>query len=235
MAKKTKDEAPNPNSISNRDILQRLNFLYQAGVYLSTLPGEPSSRATPSSGRPQKRSKRKRNVKHDDIRKSRVSSFDLARTYIDTMKSVGQRTVVKMDPSVKRTLCKSCNSVLIPGTSATVRVKSSSSHGHIVTYTCSTCHTSRRIPAPPVLLAEPGISSQEQGGSSSQPGGEQPATGDDQTMNVLPERVQEHGESSPAKGKKGRRTVAPRLPPFFERDVGHVVFRGNEKLEEKSP
>ena len=46
MAKKNKDEAPNPNSVANRDILQRLNFLYQASAYLSTMPNATASSST---------------------------------------------------------------------------------------------------------------------------------------------------------------------------------------------
>ncbi|KAH8979127.1 hypothetical protein EDB92DRAFT_1981313 [Lactarius akahatsu] len=37
MGKKNKDEAPNPNGVVNRDILQRLNFLYQASAYLESI------------------------------------------------------------------------------------------------------------------------------------------------------------------------------------------------------
>lgn len=32
------------------------------------------------------------------------------------------------------------------------------------------------------------------------------------------------------KAKKKR--PVPRLPPLFERKVGHIVFRGNERLED---
>src|SRR6266581_3589612 len=37
MGKKNKSEVPNPNNVVNRDILQRLNFLYQASVYLESI------------------------------------------------------------------------------------------------------------------------------------------------------------------------------------------------------
>ncbi len=45
MAKKPKDETPNANSVPNKDIIQRLNFLYQAGVYLNGVTSQsPSSK-----------------------------------------------------------------------------------------------------------------------------------------------------------------------------------------------
>jgi ribonuclease P protein subunit RPR2 len=34
-------------------------------------------------------------------------------------------------------------------------------------------------------------------------------------------------------GKKKSRT--PRLPPHFARDLGHIVFRGNERLPDAIP
>jgi ribonuclease P protein subunit RPR2 len=37
MGKKNKDEAPKPNNVLNRDILQRLNFLYQASVCMESI------------------------------------------------------------------------------------------------------------------------------------------------------------------------------------------------------
>ncbi|VDC01319.1 unnamed protein product [Peniophora sp. CBMAI 1063] len=37
MAKKSRaDEPPNPSSVANRDMLQRMNFLYQASAFLQT-------------------------------------------------------------------------------------------------------------------------------------------------------------------------------------------------------
>lgn len=35
----------------------------------------------------------------------------------------------------------------------------------------------------------------------------------------------------PGRQKRKKRGPQPRLPPHFARDVGHVVFRGNERLD----
>lgn len=81
MAKKPKDEAPNPNGVANRDIIQRLNFLYQASAYLNSVsPAGTSSLMT----RPTEKKIRKRTAQ------------DLAKTYITSMKAVGQKTTVKL-------------------------------------------------------------------------------------------------------------------------------------------
>lgn len=105
MGKKNKekdvDQVPNPNNVSNRDIIQRLNFLYQASVYLNSVGvPRPSTPAAPGdadtekmgcveSGKQEKHKRKKR-------RKEVVNTSDLSRIYIRTMKIVGQKTTVKM-------------------------------------------------------------------------------------------------------------------------------------------
>ncbi|XP_054833795.1 ribonuclease P protein subunit p21 [Eublepharis macularius] len=46
---------------------------------------------------------------------------ELARFYCHTQNSISRRLVLRQDPSVKRTVCKSCFSLLVPGVSSTVR------------------------------------------------------------------------------------------------------------------
>ena len=156
MAEKGKDQTPNPASIPNTDIIQRLNFLYQANVYLSNLSrnvppidvSHPASSAVSAREGNQAHNKSK-NPKSRHAKQSRGRSItmnELSRAYVHTMSMVGKRATVKMcvsvsnvernadliiyptvlmyactpktqprDPSIKRTLCKSCKSVLVPG------------------------------------------------------------------------------------------------------------------------
>ncbi|KAI0311770.1 RNAse P Rpr2/Rpp21/SNM1 subunit domain-containing protein [Amylostereum chailletii] len=240
MAKKDKTvTVPNPHNIQNRDVLQRLNFLYQASVYLQSispstvgdsLPTGPSNSVSAShpAVKKKKHSKFLHIQKEEKLPRRRtriVSTNDVARGYVRTMKQVAQKATVKMDPTVKRTLCKGCDAVLVPGLSASVRVQrtctypfvpipshtslissASRSHGQLVTTTCHNCHSARRIPAPPVPV--------------------------DDDMDVAMALDGEASDSDPKKSKKNKKgkTVAARLPPLFERDVGHVVFRGNEQI-----
>ncbi|XP_053158562.1 ribonuclease P protein subunit p21 [Hemicordylus capensis] len=46
---------------------------------------------------------------------------ELARFYCYTQNSISRRLVLRQDPSVKRTICKACFSLLVPGVSSTVR------------------------------------------------------------------------------------------------------------------
>ena len=112
MGKKQKEETPNNNATPNRDIIQRLNFLFQASVYLQSL--EPST-SIPISNHPsfsgKSRPKSKGKAKEIQITESskhtttsgkkkkhkrKLTTGDLARNYVQCMRIVGQKTTVKM-------------------------------------------------------------------------------------------------------------------------------------------
>ncbi|KAF9222714.1 Rpr2-domain-containing protein [Gyrodon lividus] len=222
---KNEDEIPNPNSVTNRDILQRLNFLYQASVLLNGIA--PITHSAPSDdgnhdGQPSPQFEIAAEASSQcgkvPRRRRIVTTSELSRSYVDTMKIVGQKTNVKMDPSVKRLICKGCSSVLIPGVSATVRIKNSTSHSHLVSYNCTNCRTERRIPAPPVLRAEP------------QPEENVPTVQVAEASGSSAPDTTAEGAVRPGRHKRKKKPPVPRLPPHFARDIGHVVFRGNEKL-----
>lgn len=85
MAKKPQGTAPpNPHNVPNRDIMQRLNFLYQAGTYLSSLSAIKGG-ATPTT-RPGEQT--------GEL--PLATPAYLSRAYINSMKTIGRKTVVKL-------------------------------------------------------------------------------------------------------------------------------------------
>ncbi|XP_061681868.1 ribonuclease P protein subunit p21 [Syngnathoides biaculeatus] len=48
-------------------------------------------------------------------------NVELARFYCFTQRTIAKRLVLRQDPSVKRTICKKCCSLLIPGVTTTTR------------------------------------------------------------------------------------------------------------------
>ncbi|KAI0775818.1 RNAse P Rpr2/Rpp21/SNM1 subunit domain-containing protein [Trametes elegans] len=228
MAKKNKNQEPTAtlNNVANRDIVQRISFLYQASTYLISV-----SQSLPNPLENVKERHSRKRAKKDRLRHPR-NTADLSRSYVGAMRSVGQKTMVRMDPSLKRTLCKGCDAVLIPGFTATVRVKPLRSHGGEVVYTCHACDTFKRIPAPPVFDPDAPVRDED---PTSNPTSTQ---ADTQAMdvdlgaysNVFPAA----SSSSTQKRRQSRRRDVPRIPPLFERK-GHVVFRGNERLPEEDP
>ncbi|CAG8597940.1 17822_t:CDS:2, partial [Racocetra persica] len=68
----------------------------------------------------------------------------LSRFYISTMKSIGTKQVLRIDPSIKRTLCKKCESVLLPGLTSRIRIKPKPEPQLQVM--CTQCGTARGYP-----------------------------------------------------------------------------------------
>jgi ribonuclease P protein subunit RPR2 len=117
MGKKNKDEAPNPNGVVNRDILQRLNFLYQASTYLESISRQsdvrPKARSDPSidsteevpadasgsvastlptAGLPKTQLARTERQRQRRV----IQAADIGRGYVRAMRLIGQKTTVKM-------------------------------------------------------------------------------------------------------------------------------------------
>uniref|UniRef100_A0A8C6QEH7 Ribonuclease P 21 subunit n=1 Tax=Nannospalax galili TaxID=1026970 RepID=A0A8C6QEH7_NANGA len=70
----------------------------------------------------------------------------LARFYCHTEKTIAKRLVLRRDPSVKRTLCRGCSSLLIPGLTCTQRQRRECRKGQRWTVqTCLTCQRSQRF------------------------------------------------------------------------------------------
>jgi len=218
---KRRDAGASPSGVPNRDIFQRLNFLYQASAFLQSVSAPPLSPSKPQPAAAEDLGslssaggarRRRREVRE-------IAARDLACSYVRAMREVGKKTTVKMDPSVKRTLCRACDAVLIPGTSSSVRIVPSGPHRHLIATVCLYCSATRRIPAPPaptvpraVLLA-----SEPAGAVDGRTAAEPMCTDAD--------------SSHATRARRRRRAGAPhaRLPPLFERD-GHAVFRGNEQI-----
>ncbi|KAG8744482.1 hypothetical protein FRC10_010047 [Ceratobasidium sp. 414] len=144
MGKKNKDDTGPSGTIPNRDLMQRMNFLLQASVCLQT-----AARTQPGRGAGEMQR--------------------LARKHVKTIKGIASGAVVKIDPSVKRVLCKKCSTVLVPGSTASVRVKTSGPHGKIVSYTCFSCNERRVIPAPPTKRPSSSAQDSQDGRSKTRP------------------------------------------------------------------
>ncbi|KAF8310059.1 RNAse P Rpr2/Rpp21/SNM1 subunit domain-containing protein [Cantharellus anzutake] len=197
MGKKNKNGPQSQTlSIPNKELIQRMSFLYQSTVYLGAL-----SNATP----PTSPSKRR-------------SFSNLARNQASILRSIGAKAQIRMDPAVKRSMCKSCNSILIPGSTCSTRIKSSPIHGNRRTTTCLNCHTSRSIPSPPEPRDGKETASSLIGHSEML---KEPIVTDAVSDDEL-ERCRQKLER--------RKRPTSKRPILSERDVGHIRLRGNEVI-----
>ncbi|XP_023809750.1 ribonuclease P protein subunit p21 [Oryzias latipes] len=66
-------------------------------------------------------------------------NVELARFYCFTQKTIARRLVLRQDPSVKRTLCKGCCTLLIPGVTATTRQRRKKRKTSFTVVRCLSC------------------------------------------------------------------------------------------------
>lgn len=92
------------------------------------------------------------------------------------------------------------------------------------------CKTTRRIPAPPVLDEDTSSEITEQAQPDPSNTAQHPAEDTSTAMEVDTMVPSVAVSSNAAERRKRDKGPRPRLPPLFERKVGHVVFRGNERL-----
>ncbi|CAN7939018.1 unnamed protein product [Ixodes hexagonus] len=71
---------------------------------------------------------------------SRLVSF-----YGHALHMISRRIQAKLDPSIKRTLCKKCSTLLSPGVTCTERLRGGKGKKHL-TVTCLVCGTVKRFP-----------------------------------------------------------------------------------------
>nr|CAG8678068.1 4417_t:CDS:2 [Entrophospora candida] len=113
---------PSSRQIQHRELYQRMNFLYQAATLMTATSTSNNSSI----------------VSNDNNKLASVGRF-----YINTMKTIGKKQVIRMDPSVKRTLCKKCETLLLPSITSHVRIKSCPEPG--LQITCKYCNAKKKF------------------------------------------------------------------------------------------
>lgn len=111
----TNSTPPSVNTIQNRDIMQRMNFLWQASVYLESCGSgsgyegsikrrKVNRRKGEAEGRQGQTFQEERQVEEEkeDVAKGRrkrgkmMIGSDLAKVYVEMMKCIGKRTTTGM-------------------------------------------------------------------------------------------------------------------------------------------
>ena len=72
------------------------------------------------------------------------ANWDLSRHYTMTLRTLAKKNVLRLHPSLKRNLCKSCDLLLIPGVTSQVRVREGKIQFLLIK--CLNCKTVKRFP-----------------------------------------------------------------------------------------
>ncbi|KAF9738271.1 hypothetical protein PMIN02_007182 [Paraphaeosphaeria minitans] len=131
-----KDKPAKAKGVPNKHLHSRSTFLYQAATYLTLRAGAPDPNqaldSAKSSGAPQSR-------------------HGLALQLVSDLQNVSRKGQVRLSSELKRTICKTCNTVLMPGRTATQTIENESKGGKkswadVLVMKCMRCGSKKRFP-----------------------------------------------------------------------------------------
>ncbi|CAI8509250.1 unnamed protein product [Pichia kudriavzevii] len=129
QSKKSKgsNRAPKiPNVIPKKDHFQRVSYLYKLGAMMTMAK-----------------------YVGDYDQHQQKQRDTLSRTYLNQMDLVSKKAVLKLHPSIKRTICKQCSRLLVEGLTCSIRVVNESKrqqpHCDVLELKC-VCGRAKRFP-----------------------------------------------------------------------------------------
>lgn len=132
----SKPNAPNPH------IYARINFLYQSAQLLSYNQVSDTTATATTTTHP-----------HPSSPGTGPSSANtsLSRFYLSNARAVAKKSVLRISPAVKRTICKRCDALLIPGATSTHSIVNDSRNGRkpwadVLVVECNGCGAVKRFP-----------------------------------------------------------------------------------------
>lgn len=120
-----------PKQPPNAQLFARLSHLYRASSAFATSDAgttDPSS-ATAAT----------------------AATANLSRFYLSHLRSIAMKSVIRLDPSIKRKICKRCDAFLVPGVSCTECIENKSKDGKkpwadVLIVECGACGAVKRFP-----------------------------------------------------------------------------------------
>ncbi|KAK2048734.1 RNAse P Rpr2/Rpp21/SNM1 subunit domain-containing protein [Colletotrichum somersetense] len=135
---------PKSESLSNRHAYTRVSYLHQAAAYLATVK-TPNSDSTINSSQ----ARLTPHAVHNEIRSE--TNETVARRFVSDIRAVSLKTQIRPSPSLKRMMCKYCDSFLVEGKTCSTTVENASKGGKkpwadVLVTKCKTCGNVKRFP-----------------------------------------------------------------------------------------
>ncbi|KAJ2688909.1 Ribonuclease P protein subunit p21 [Coemansia spiralis] len=153
-SKDGKDRGRGAGCLPNREVFERMNFLLQSAQFYASLPTTTTTPAAVATGATAKGKEPDEPLALDNDSSDSSSSgappqapatmLPLARFYAKEMRLVSRKSVLRMSPHIKRSICKVCLTPLVPGISSTTRVKGQKRSRRVIT-TCNYCQAQTRL------------------------------------------------------------------------------------------
>lgn len=127
-----KDKTPKAKGVPNKHLHSRSTFLYQAATYLTLQTSTAAEDLAQSNG-------------------ALHTHHGLALQLGSDLQNVSRKGQVRLSSELKRTICKTCNAVLISGRTASQAIENASKGGRkswadILVITCALCGSKKRFP-----------------------------------------------------------------------------------------
>ncbi|KAJ2058636.1 Ribonuclease P protein subunit p21 [Coemansia sp. S146] len=152
-SKDGKDRGRGAGNLPNREAFERMNFLLQSAQFYATLPTTNAAAAVTAVATAKgKESDDSTTLDNDSSGggssgtppQTSATMMPLARFYAKEMRLVSRKSVLRMSPHVKRSMCKVCLTPLLPGISSMTRVKGQKRSRRVIT-TCNYCQAQNRL------------------------------------------------------------------------------------------
>ena len=178
-----KDKQPKPKGVPNKHLHARTTFLYQAATYLTLRAGAPQQFETKKTP--------------EGLHAPQTHS-GLALQLASDLHAVSRKGQVRLSSELKRSICKTCYTVLVPGRTATQTIENESKGGRksradVVVIECTFCSTKKRFPV--------GATRQKKKSKRSKPPSTEAQvtveTGDERLSGVSPTRTTTDHASTP--------------------------------------
>ncbi|KAI1140857.1 Rpr2-domain-containing protein [Hypoxylon sp. FL0543] len=137
-----------PGSVPNRPVYSRISYLYQAAAYLASQPELKESaivtHAPEGAGQGASKECEQTTCTHH-------SKHALSRRLITDLRSSSLKSQIRLSPTMKHTICKFCDSLLIDGETSSSIVENKSKGGKkpwadVLVVTCHACGGVKRFP-----------------------------------------------------------------------------------------
>lgn len=148
-----------PGQVPNRHIYTRISFLYQAAICLAqpTLSGPISASADVDTDAGADTNMENHGDRMQDQLgpiqdgKAVTANQNMSRKLLTDMRAITQKSVIRISPRIKRSICKYCDSLLIDGQTSSSVVENKSKGGRkpwadVLVIRCHTCGREKRFP-----------------------------------------------------------------------------------------
>ncbi|KAF2629811.1 Rpr2-domain-containing protein [Macroventuria anomochaeta] len=133
-----KDKPPKPKGVPNKHLHARTTFLYQAATYLTLHSSINKNECRPNDAIPSET---------HSIQQPSPLALQLG----SDLHTVSRKAQLRLSIDLKRSVCKSCNAILVPGHTATQITENVSKGGKkpwadVLVVSCNRCGSKRRMP-----------------------------------------------------------------------------------------